>query len=202
MKYFIGISIGANSTQDSGLCVVNEKFEILNSIKMYSINDLTQFLDNFSSLKDSIVCASLPEDMTMLNAKWKVIAKHFLPIRNEKKIKNVQNWTNRYSSRGSECLNVVKEKGIPVYRFEIRELKKMFNLFGIYKERTTKDCKNLQDFLKYKLQFKNMPPNMLPVAQLEALLGSYLAFNIYKNQNFEINFSFNDVEVVNLKKVD
>ena len=52
-----------------------------------------------------------------------------------------------------------------------------------FRERTPVDCKALQDTLRIKYNMRELPVNMLPVAQLEAILGAILAQMIVVGSN-------------------
>ena len=67
-------------------------------------------------------------------------------------------------------------------------MKKIVGNCFAYKERTPIDCKSLQDTLRMKYDMRELPVNMLPVAQLEAILGALLGQMIVtENKNFEYN---------------
>ena len=64
-------------------------------------------------------------------------------------------------------------------------MKKALSNGYAYKERTPIDCKALQDTLRLKYGMRELPVNMLPVAQLEAILGAFLGKNIaFPSNNF------------------
>ena len=59
----------------------------------------------------------------------------------------------------------------------------------------------LQSALKYKFGFNELPSNMLPVSQLEAILGAYLGVIMAdkNNQyNCKIKAKYNDIEVIGM----
>ena len=70
------------------------------------------------------------------------------------------------------------------------------NLYSNYRERSSADCKFLQSMLKLECGFDNLPSNMLPAAQLEAIVGTILAEEYLKN-NTEKIFEFKDLDVIN-----
>ena len=99
---------------------------------------------------------------------------------------NRDGWANRFSTRGSEYFKELNESGIDLYRFDIDNMKKMFGNCFAFRDRTPIDCKSLQDTLRIKYGIRELPVNMLPVAQLEAILGAILAQMVAtQNSNFE-----------------
>lgn len=110
----------------------------------------------------------------MLNAKWKLISRQYQLIQSSDLINHDSEWIQRYSHRGCDFFKELKEQHIDIFRYDIHELKSSLGLSGIYKDRSPVDCKALQSALKHRFGFKDLPSNMLPVSQLEAVLGAYL----------------------------
>lgn len=102
MKYYIGLSLMANSSMDSGVAVLDSDNNLILLDKLYKMSDVTFFFDNFSSLKDSKICVSLPWDRTMLEGKWRVLSKPYQMVSTNVNMPNRANWTQRYSYRGCD----------------------------------------------------------------------------------------------------
>ena len=162
------------------------------------MNDVQLFFDNYPSVKNSAICVSLPWDNTMLEGKWRVMSKQYQLIHNDEGLfLNRENWMQRFSTRGCELLSSLSEQGADVTRFEVYLARQKFNLYSNYKERSSADCKFLQSALKMEYGFDELPNNMMPVAQLEAIIGSMLAEEKLKSNTKEI-FEFKGLSVINL----
>ena len=59
MNYYVGLSLSASSGLDSGVAVLDEDNNLVIVDKLYSMNDVIFFFDNFSALKYSKICVSL-----------------------------------------------------------------------------------------------------------------------------------------------
>lgn len=199
ISYAIGLSLGASSSIESGVAVRElTSGKLIYVDKLFSMNDIQFFFEKYTSLKESIICASLPWDNTMLEGKWRILSKPYQLIHNsEINFPNKDNWMQRFSPRGSDLLLGLKNNGIDVSRFEVYLTRQKFNLYSNYKERSSADCKFLQSALKYEFNFDEMPTNMMPVAQLEAIVGTLLAEEKLKNNTKEI-FSFKGLSVINI----
>ena len=199
MIYTVGLSLGASSAIESGVAVREiASGKLVYVDKLFTMNDVQLFFNNYTSLKDSIFCISLPWDNTMLEGKWRVLSKPYQLINSgEKQFINKDNWTQRFSPRGSEFFLNLKEQGIDISRFEVYLTRQKFNLYSNYKERSSADCKFLQSALKLEYGVENMPVNMMPVAQLEAIIGSMLGVEKYKNNTKEI-FEYKGLSVINI----
>ena len=114
-----------------------------------------------------------------------------------KEFLNRDNWMQRFSTRGSDLLNELKSKGADVSRFEIYLTRQKLNLYSNYKERSSADCKFLQNALKLDYGFDELPSNMMPAAQLEAICGTILGIEKLKHNTNKI-FEFKGMDVINL----
>lgn len=198
ITHLVGLSLGANSSIESGVAVRElASGELIYLDKLFSMSDVELFFENYPSLKNSIICVSIPWDNTMLEGKWRVHSKPYQLIHTLGNFPNTDNWTQRFSTRGCELFLNLKKENIDISRYEIYLTRQKLNLYSNFKERSSADCKFLQSILKNEYGFNNMPANMLPVAQLEALIGTILAEEKAKNNVKEI-FKFKNLSVINL----
>ena len=174
MKYYIGLSLTSGSALDTGVAVMEENGNFILIDKLYKMNDIIFFFDNFSSLKNSEICVALPWDRTMLNGKWRVLSKPYQLVSSNPNIPNIDNWTQRYATRGSEYFKSLSERGIPVSRFELYITRQSMHLNSCFKERSPADCKFLQQALTNEWGI-DLPVNMMPMSELEAIIGAILA---------------------------
>ena len=146
-------------------------------------------IDNFEMLSNTT--CTIPENETMISSKWKYNSRTYDIVNMEEKIQNRDDWANRFSTRGSDYFKELNNNGIELYRFDIDNLKKAFNNGMAYRERTPLDCKALQDTLRIEFNMRELPVNMLPVAQLEAIMGAYFARAIInENEKFSPKIIF------------
>ena len=183
---FIGISLSGLSTIESAVAVIDKNMHVVMLDKLFSMNDVKYFLDNWAGKQNSVVMVSIPENEVMLSHKWKYNSRTYDLVNFDKQMINKDDWTNRFSSRGSEYFRELKENGCDIYRFDVDNMKKIVGNCFAYRERTPIDCKSLQDTLRIKYNMRELPVNMLPVAQLEAILGALLGQMIVtENKDFE-----------------
>lgn len=172
---FVGMSLSNLSTVESAVAVLDTNLKIVLLEKLFSMNDVKYFLDNLSGKKNSVIMVSIPENEVMLNSKWKYNSRTYDTVNLEEKIHNYDGWADRFSTRGCEYFKELSDQNIDIFRFDIDNMKKMFGCCFAYRDRSPIDCKSLQDTLRIKYNMSELPVNMLPVAQLEAILGSVLA---------------------------
>lgn len=199
IQYVVGMSLGPSSSVESGVAVREiSTGKLIFLDKLFSMNDVQFFFENYPSLKNSVFCISIPWDNTMLEGKWRVLSKPYQLI-NSKKIEfpNKDNWMQRFSTRGCELFFKLKNDGVDISRFEVYLTRQKFNLYSNFKERSSADCKFLQSALKYEYGFNSLPTNMMPVAQLEAIVGCLLCEQKLKNNTNKI-FEYKGIDVINL----
>lgn len=200
MNYYIGLSLSSGSTVDSGLAIIDESNTLILVDKLYKMNDIIFFFENYSSLKQSKICVSMPWDRTMLEGKWRVLSKPYQLVATNPHMPNQDNWTQRYATRGSDFFRELSEKGIEVNRFELYLTRQSLHLNSCFKERSPADCKFLQQALKLEWGFDDLPTNMMPMSQLEAIVGAILAKEAAKNaENIKKLFEFRGLNVIDIK---
>src|SRR5574344_778 len=106
MKYFVGISLSTASTVESGVAVIDESKNIIFIDKLFKMRDLEHFFNNFVSLNQSEVVISLPWDNSMLEGKWRILSKPYQQVSASEIMPNINNWTQRYATRGCEFFEV------------------------------------------------------------------------------------------------
>ncbi len=197
MKYYIGLALAPASTVESGLAVIEDTGKIILIDKLFKIKDITLFFDSYSSLKQSSICVSLPWDNAMLEGKWRILSKPYQQVATNEHIPNRENWTQRYTKRGCEYFSELKERGVDIVRTELYLARQNLKLSSYFKERTPADCKFLQNTLKLEYGFEEIPTNMMPAAQLEAVVCALIArkYNLNKDKSKEL-FNFNGIPTV------
>lgn len=198
ITHLVGLSLGPTSSVESGVAVRElASGKLIHVDKLFSMNDVSLFFQNYPSIKNSIICVSLPWDNTMLEGKWRVLSKPYQMIHTLGNFLNTDNWMQRFSTRGCDLLNSIKDEGGSVYRFEVYLTRQKLNLYSNFKERSSADCKFLQQVLKSEYGFEDLPSNMMPVAQLEAIVGTILAEAKLKENAKQI-FTFKGLDVINV----
>lgn len=200
ITHAVGLSLGPSSSVESGVAVMEiATHKLIYIDKLFSINDVQLFFNNYVSKNNSVFCISLPWDNTMLEGKWRVLSKQYQLIHNEEeRFLNRDNWMQRFSTRGCELFSGLKEQGADISRFEVYLARQKLNLYSNYKERSSADCKFLQSALRYEYGFDELPSNMMPMGELEAIVGVLLAERKIKDETEDI-FEFKGINVINVK---
>ncbi len=199
MNCYVGVSLASGSTLDTGIAVIDENNKLILIDKYYKMNDIIFFFENYYSLRSSQICVSIPWDRTMLDGKWRVLAKPYQQVATNPHMPNISNWTQRYSPRGCDFFRELSERGIPVKRFELYLTRQSLKLNSCFKERSPADCKFLQQALKNEWGFDELSSNMMPMSQLEAVVGAILARENANNpDNIKKIFEFRNLDVIDV----
>ena len=198
-EYYIGMSLAPASTIETGVVVLDEFNKLILVDKLFSMNDIQFFFDNFSSLKQSKICISLPWDNTLMTGKWRILSKPYQMVTTHKGFLNLEDWLDRYSYRGCDYIIKLAEKGIDIKRFDLYLSRLNLNLYSNFKQRSPADCKFLQNILKSEYGFEDIPTNMMPAGALEAIVGALVARE-YAKGNTNVISEFADVDVINVKQ--
>ena len=193
---FIGISLGSQSSVDTGVAILDKNLKIVTLDKLFTINDIMFFLDNLYAKDDALIVVSMADNTTMLSHKWKVYSKRYQLVQTTGGIKNVDDWQSRFASRGTEYFVKLKEQGYDIFRFEVSDIKMKLGLGGLFKSRSSFDCKFLQNILKTEYNLTELPSNMLPVSQLEAILGGIFAYKIAEANNAKVMYDYKGLDVL------
>jgi len=195
---FVGISLGNQSANDTGVAVLDKNLKIVTLDKLYTVEDLTFFLDNMYGKSDALIVISMADNATLLSHKWKVYSKRYALVQTTGNIRNLDNWQERFSSRGAEYFSKLKEQGVDVFRYEISDIKMKLKLSGMFKSRSHSDCKFLQNILKTEYGMNELPSNMLPVSQLEAILGAVMAHRISVENKAQVLYNYKGLDVLTI----
>ena len=85
ITHSVGLSLGPASSVESGVAVREiATGKLIYVDKLFSMNDVQLFFDNYTSLKNSVICVSLPWDNTMMEGKWRVLSKPYQLIHSSK----------------------------------------------------------------------------------------------------------------------
>ena len=198
-KTFIGISFSSIAANESAVAVLDENLNILLLDKLFSLSDVDFFLKNFQGLNNAIVAVSMAKNEVMISSKWKYLARIYHPVNLNSHLLNKEGWADRFSKKGTDLFKFFKQDGCSIFRFDVHNAKMAFGCNEAFLDRTPADCKALQSGLKYKLDMVQLPSNMIPVSELEAVLGAYTAFSYAKdceNKYCKKLFEFYGLDVI------
>lgn len=202
-KTFVGISFSSITSNESAVAVLDDNLNIILLDKLYTWHDIDYFLHNFQGAKNSVIAVSMAKNEVMISSKWKYLSRVYHPVNLNSHLINKDSWADRFSKKGTDLFKHLKDDGYSIYRFDIQNAKTAFGCNEAFLDRSPADCKALQTGLKYKLNFDNLPNNMLPVSELEAVLGAYTIYSFAKdteNKRCKKLFEFHNLDVIGFRQ--
>lgn len=98
--FFAGISLGSCSTNETGVAIIDKNLNIITLDKLFSMEDVRFFFKRMAGKQNAIINIALPENPTMLNAKWKLTSRQYQLVQSSELINQDSDWIQRYSHRG------------------------------------------------------------------------------------------------------
>lgn len=194
-NFYIGLALSNSSNYDSSIAVVDRAGNIVYLDKFYYTQDLEMFFQNSPYLFNSICCVSVPYDNSMLDGKWRIHSKNYKPLAGKMDV-NRNNWTKRLSNRLCATLLNYRADGGNIFRCDVNQLRQAFGLAPHYLMRSSIDCKNLQNSLKLKFNYTQLPDNILSASSLEALICATFAQYIAQGGETNKLYDFEGIEVL------
>lgn len=196
--YYIGLSISHAATEETGIAVIDSDLNLLRLDKIYRLNDIKFFLENFCGKNGAVIAADIPPNQMFLIGKWRQEAKHYKSFSVGTSYKSDQQWSKRQSTRGTELCAKLAEDGYSVVRYNYGYSKQAMGLATPLQENTPMACKYLQDMFREKLGITGIPSNMIPLSSLKAVLGAYIAWQTrhgIENEDFRKINTFGELPV-------
>lgn len=196
---FVGISVKSDTTEDSGIAILDEDLNLKFVDKAYRLNDIKFFVENLGNKDSTIISIDIPLNNMFLIGKWRQESKHYHSFTVGTSYSSKQNWSTRQSSRGSEIAQTLKEQHYDVFRYNSAYTKNALCLNYPLKSRSPAGCKYFQEMIKQKLGISGLTHNIMSFSALDAILGAYTSWQIYygeQNKTFKIVNHYKDIPVI------
>lgn len=175
---FIGISLSNGGNAETGIAIIDKQKNILRIDKVINIKHLKFALENISGIKNAIICVDLPSYSEFIDRKWRLNAKNTEPLKMNNQTFKVNDWTERFSDRGSDMCKKLTDEGLTIFRYLCPYTKNILHLDNLYKSRSPQDCRALQLALEESLGIQGITNNLIALSGINALIGAYTAWSI------------------------
>lgn len=91
--------------------------------------------------------------------------------------------TDRFSPRAWKFYRRLSGEGFFVVNFFAHHAKLRYGLSIPYKNRTPQGCRALQALMKERLKLEGVPTNLAPSSVLDAMIGAYAAWSLFKGKD-------------------
>lgn len=181
---FVGIDMAPIDSLETGIAVLDRERRIMRMDKLSENDDILLFLDNLAPPENMIVVLDIPKSLS-IPSKWRQQQIKMHPLHLRSSIPNATQEvvpTERFAQRAKAFYEAVDERGILMLNFFTAHAKLRYDLNMPFRHRSSQGCRTLQAALKQQLHIQDVPSNLMPSSVLDAMIGAYTAWMIYKGQ--------------------
>lgn len=188
---FVGIDMAPIDSLETGVAILDRDRYMMRMEKFNENEDLLLFLDNLGSPENIIVALDIPKSLS-ISSKWRQQQIKMHPLRLRSGIPDTTQElvpTDRFAERAKAFYQAVDERGIFMVNFFTAHAKLRYDLNVPFRHRSPLGCRTLQAALRQKLGIKDVPSNLMPSSVLDAMIGAYTAWMLYKGKegdNFKL----------------
>lgn len=177
--FFVGIDLAPNETLETGVAVLDRQRNLTRMDKIYSDDDILLFLNNLGPASNLIVALDMPKSLS-IQGKWRQEEIKMHPLRLIRK--STGEPTDRFAQRARNLYDSIQSQEMMVFLYYNYVAKIRYDLTIPFRTRTPQGCRALQALIKTRLAIPNVPTNLAPSSVLDAMIGSYVSWSIYKGR--------------------
>lgn len=174
---FVGIDLAPNDSLETGIAVIDRDKNLVRMEKVDSDKDIFLYLSNLGPKSGLLIALDIPKNLSA-NSKWRQqqIRMHPLQILNN----SDETASSRFARRAYDFYQRATAEGFFVINFFSHYAKMRYGLNVPYRSRSPQGCRALQAAIKEVLKLQNITTNLAPSSVLDAMVGAYTAWSIYK----------------------
>ncbi len=197
MWNFVGIDLAPNESLETGVAVLNRERRLVRMDKIYTDDDILLYLDNLAPDNNLVVALDMPKSLS-IPGRWRQEEIKMHPLRlireEDNQPQGATGSIDRYAQRATDLFNVLTDKGVIVFLYFNYQARMRYDLNIPYRNRTPQGCRALQSLIKLRLSIPNVPSNLAPSSVLDAMIGAYTAWSMYKGKLGQHFHLFKDSE--------
>jgi hypothetical protein len=179
--FFVGIDLAPNESLETGVAVLDRQRNLTRMDKIYTDDDILLFLNNLGPANNLIVALDMPKSLS-IPGRWRQEEIKMHPLRLARK--DAEAVTDRYAKRATDLFEAIaKEQGILCFLYYNYLARMRYDLIIPYRNRTPQGCRALQSLIRLRLGIPNVPTNLAPSSVLDAMIGAYAAWSLYKGKD-------------------
>jgi hypothetical protein len=180
--WFAGINLAPNENYETGLALVNRERQLYRTDKLYSDTDILTAISGIQPAESLIVAMDLPKNMNM-SSRFRQEAVRMHPMRSRPG--HHEGTLDRFATRVWGLYQAMTESGALVVLYSQQQAKMGYKIFNPYRSRSPAGCRALQTLIAETLCIKTNSTNMVPSSVLDAMVGSYTAWLVWKGTSGE-----------------
>jgi len=180
---FIGIDLAPIDTLETGVCVLDQNRTVIKTDKLGGDHEIFRFLAGYAeNPQDIIIALDVPKSLS-IQSKWRQQEIKMHPLRLESR--EGEEPIDRFAPRAREFYRRAQEQGYLIFNIFSPHTKLRYDLDIPYKNRTPQGCRALQALIKQRLMLDNLSANLSPSSVLDAMIGSYTAWALWRGKDGE-----------------
>lgn len=185
---FVGMDLAPVDTLETGITVIDREKAMVRMDKLYSDESILTFLANLAPSQNLVLAIDMPKNLSV-PGRWRQEELKLHPLRLNRPDTEIH---DRYAARARQLYKTLETSGIFVCLYFVPMAKMAYGLTVPYRSRSPHGCRALQSAIGETLQLGNMPANLAPSSVLDAMIGSYAAWSLYKGVDGEHYRLFKD----------
>ncbi len=188
---FVGIDLAPNDMLETGVVAVDRDKQMLRMDKVNTDGQVHQFVESLGPLRSTVVALDVPKSLS-IPGRWRQEEVKMFPLRLERAATG--EFTDRCSERAWNLYQSLRSKDCLVFLYFNHLAKTRYDLFIPFRTRTPRGCRALQAVIKNQLDLGNMPGNLAPSSVLDAMVGAYTAWTLYRGnygEDYRLHWDIN-----------
>ncbi|MGE0199981.1 MAG: hypothetical protein AB7P76_03305 [Candidatus Melainabacteria bacterium] len=179
---FVGIDLAPIDSLETGIAVIDRNRRLMRMDKLSTDADVLRMLESLGPRSGLIICLDLPKSLS-LESKWRQqeIKMHPLRLNTVHREETV----DRIAPRAWALYAEMVRRGYLVLNYFTPHAKLRYHMLVPYKSRTPQGCKALQAAIRQQMSIQDLPVNLAPSSVLDAMIGAYLAWSLFKGKDGE-----------------
>jgi hypothetical protein len=177
--HFVGIDLAPQETLETGVAVIDRNRQLVRMDKLYTDENILLFLDNLGPRQNVIIALDVPKNLN-IPSKWRQEQIKMHPVRMIRR--SEEDRIGRCAQRVYDLYDQLRERGFLTVMYFNNLARLRYGLYVPFRVRTPQGCRALQAAVKTQLRVNNLPNNLAPSSVLDAMIGAYAAWSLYRGK--------------------
>lgn len=174
---FVGVDMAPIDTLETGVAALDRNKHLARMDKLDSDEQIYAFLRGLGPKSGVVIGLDVPKSLS-IPGKWRQQEVKMHPLRLDRK--DGSEPLDRFAPRAREFYDKLQAEGYFVFNYFTYQARMRYNILSPFRNRTPQGCRAQQNALKEVLGIQGLPSNLAPSSVLDASIGAYAAWSLYK----------------------
>ena len=174
---FVGIDMAPIDTLETGVAVLERTKHLARMDKLDSDEQVYALIKSLGPKSGLVIGLDVPKSLS-IPGKWRQQEVKMHPLRLDR-----QDGTpplDRFAPRARAFYDKLKAEGYFVFNYFTYQARMRYGILSPFRNRTPQGCRAQQAMLRDILGIPGVPSNLAPSSVLDAMIGAYAAWTLYK----------------------